>query len=265
MHHAGTVRAARGLRRWVKWLFGQSLGAHLKKSLIVRHHRPGLRRLYLVLGVLVLIMALAVAYWYGEHRGGYLHFETAAQLAQAGKALEKQSSENARLRLRVSFLEHSIKLANQSAAEVKKTLIKQQGQLNDLQRQLAFYRGIVAPPAADAAVRIAGLQVLPDGSSRAFRFQIVLVRADDKSKPALHGRCTITVSGERDGKTIRLPLASVSPDTPDPLRFTLRYFTNLSGALRLPHNFKPHEIDVSVDVKGKGTTRAAFNWPTFTS
>jgi len=225
-----------------------------------------LRRLYLVLGVLVLIMALAAAYWYGERRGGYLHFEAAAQLAQAGKALEKQSSENARLRLRVSFLEHSIKLANQSAAEVKKTLIKQQGQLNDLQRQLAFYRGIVAPPAADAAVRIAGLQVLPGGSSRAFRFQIVLVRADDnKSKPALRGRCTITVSGERDGKTIRLPLASVSPNTPDPLRFTLRYFTNLSGALRLPHNFKPHEIDVSVDVKGKGTTRAAFNWPTFSS
>ena len=219
--------------------------------------------MYLALGVLVLLMALAVTYWYGERRGGYLHFETAAQLARTGKALEKQSDENARLRLRVSILEHSLKLANESASEVKKTLIKQQGQLNDLQRQLAFYRGIVAPPAKDAAVRIAGLQVLPDGSSRAYRFQIVLVRADDKSKPALHGRCTVTVSGERNGKTIRLALASVSPNTPDPMRFTLRYFTNLSGALRLPSNFTPHEIDVSVDVEGKGTTRASFNWPTF--
>jgi len=219
--------------------------------------------LYLVLGVLVLLMALAVTYWYGERRGGFLHFETAAQLARTGKALQKQSDENARLSLRVSFLEHSLKLANESAAEDKKTLIKQQGQLNDLQRQLAFYRGIVASPAKDAAVRIAGLQVLPDGSSRAYRFQIVLVRADDKSKPALHGRCTVTVSGERNGKTIRLALDSVSPNTPDPMRFTLRYFTNLSGALRLPSNFTPHEIDVSVDVEGKGTTRASFNWPTF--
>jgi hypothetical protein len=235
----------------------------LKKSLIVRHHRPGLRRFYLALGVLVLLMALAVTYWYGERRGGYLHFETAGQLASSAKALEKQSDENARLRLRVSFLEHSLKLANQSATEVRKALIKQQGQMNDLQRQLAFYRGIVAPPASDAAVRIAGLQVLPDGSSRAFRFQIVLVRADDKSRPALRGRCTVTVSGERDGKTIRLALASVSPNTPDPMKFTLRYFTNLSGALRLPSNFTPHEIDVSVDVEGKGTTRASFNWPTF--
>jgi hypothetical protein len=254
-----------GLTRQVKWLFWQTLGAQLKKSLIVRHHRPGLRRFYLAMGVLVLLMALVVTYWYGERRGGYLHFKAAAQLAQAGKALEKESSENARLRLRVSFLEHSIKLANQSATEVKKSLIKQQGQLNDLQRQLAFYRGIVAPPSADAAVRIAGLQVLPDGSSRAFRFQIVLIRADDKTKPPLHGSCTVTVSGERNGKTVRLSLASVSPNTPDPLKFTLRYFTNLSGALRLPHDFTPHEIDVSVDVKGKGTTRASFNWPTFSS
>ena len=31
----------------------------MKKSLIVRHHRPGLRRLYLVFGVVVLLMALA--------------------------------------------------------------------------------------------------------------------------------------------------------------------------------------------------------------
>lgn len=216
-------------------------------------------------GVVVIAVALAATYWFGERRGGYLHFETAARLHRAAKALQTQASENAQLKLRVSFLEHSLKLASQSAAEVKKTMIQQQGQLNHLQRRLAFYRGILEPPSGGAPIRIAGLQVLPDGSSRAFRFQIVLVRADDQTKPSLIGRCSVTVTGERDGKDIRLSLASVSPDTPDPIRFTLRYFRNLSGTLRLPAHFTPHRIVVSVTVKGKGTTHASYNWPTFSS
>lgn len=237
----------------------------MKKSLIVRHHRPGLRRIYIVAGVLAGIAALALTYWYGERRGGYLHFQAAAQLDQSAQALQKEASKNAQLQLRVSFLEHSLKLANQSATEVKKAMIRQQGQLDHLQRRLAFYRGIIEPPSGDAPIRIAGLQVLPGGSSRAFRFQIVLVRDDDKTKPSLVGRCSVTVTGEHDGKTIQLSLTSVSPDTPDPIQFTLRYFRNLSGTLRLPAHFTPHRVVVSVTVKGKGTTHASYNWPTFRS
>lgn len=237
----------------------------MKKSVVVRHHHPGLRRAYLALAVVAAVAALAGSYLFGEYRGGYLHFQAAARLAETGQALKKQADENARLQLRVAFLEHSLTLAEQSATEIKKTMIKQQGRLNDLQRQLAFYRGIVSPAPTDAAVRIAGLQVLPDGSARDYRFQIVLVRADDQSKPTLRGNCSVTVSGERDGKTVRLSLSSVSPNTPDPLQFTLRYFTNLSGALRLPAHFEPHQIDVSVEVKGKGVTRASYNWPAFSS
>ena len=213
--------------------------------------------------VLAVVLLVAGAYWFGESRGGYLHFRAAAALSKADSALAQRSTENARLRLRVSFLEHSLKLANQSATITKQTLIKQQGQINDLQRQLAFYRGIVSPAASGSAVRIAGLQVLPDGSSREYRFQIVLVRADEDSHSPLHGTCSVTVSGERGGKQERLSLGSVSPDTPDPLKFTLRYFANLSGALHLPAGFTPHQVDVSVDVRGNGKVTASYNWPAF--
>lgn len=206
---------------------------------------------------------IAGAYWLGESRGGYLHFRSAAALSRVNRALADQSRENARLHLRVSFLEHSLKLVNQSAVITKKSLIKQQGQLDNLQRQLAFYRGIVTPGETGAAVRIAGLQVLPAGSSREYRFQIVLVRGGENSKSPLRGTCSVTVSGERAGKKERLSLGSVSPDTPDPLKFTLRYFANLSGALRLPAGFTPHKIDVSVDVRGKSKISTSYSWPAF--
>lgn len=238
-------------------------GRYLKPSLVVRPHNPLRRRIYLVLCVLAVIVLVAGAYWFGESRGGYLHFRSAAELSKMNQALETRSQENAKLRLRVSFLEHSLTLADQSAGIIKKTLIKQQGQINDLQRQLAFYRGIVTPAQTDSAVRIAGLQILPDGSSREYRFQIVLVRGDEDTKSPLRGTCSVTVSGERNGKSERLSLGAVSADTPDPLKFTLRYFANLSGALHLPAGFTPHQIDVNVDVRGKGKISASYNWPAF--
>ena len=238
-------------------------GQSLKHALVVRPHNPRRRRIYLVLSVIAVVALVAGAYWFGESRGGYLHFQAAEQLAKSNQALATQSRENAKLQLRVSFLEHSLKLADQSDVIIKKSLIKQQGLINDLQRQLAFYRGIVTPPETDSAVRIAGLQVLPDGSARAYRFQIVLVRGDEDSKSPLRGTCSVTVSGERNGKEVRLSLGAVSPDTPDPLKFTLRYFANLSGSLHLPAGFTPHQVDVSVDVRGKGKISASYSWPAF--
>ncbi|MGH8127306.1 MAG: DUF6776 family protein [Gammaproteobacteria bacterium] len=234
----------------------------MKRSVIVRSHHPR-RRIYLIVAILAVAAALAGIYWFGESRGGYLHFRETAALAKANRALADQARANAQLQLRVSFLDHSLKLANESATLVKKNLIAQQSQLNHLQRQIAFYRGIVTPGETGAAVRIAGLQVLPDGSSREYRFQIVLVRGDENSKSPLRGTCSVTVSGERAGKKERLSLGAVSPSTPDPMKFTLRYFTNLSGALRLPVGFIPHHVDVSVEVKGKDKISASYSWPAF--
>ncbi len=235
----------------------------MKSSLVIRPHHPHRRRIYLILSILVAAIVLGGVYWFGESRGGYLHFHAVAALSRANRALAEQARTSAGLRLRVSFLEHSLTLAEQSAVIVKKSLIAQQGQLNKLQRQLAFYRGIVAPAKTGAAVRIAGLQVLPDGSAREYRFQIVLVRGDGDSRLPLRGTCSVTVSGERGGKEERLSLSAVSPNTPNPMKFTLRYFTNLSGALRLPPGFTPHKVDVTVEVRGKGSISTSYSWPAF--
>ena len=210
-----------------------------------------------------MIAALAAMYWFGESRGGYLHFRTAAKLERINRALAAQSSANAKLRLRVSFLEHALQLAEQSASVNKKNMIEQQSRFDALKRRLAFYKGLVKPSATGSAVRIAGLQVLPDGASREYRFQIVLVRADNASKKPLHGTCSVTVRGQMGGRERRLPLRQVAANTPDPLRFNLRYFANLAGTLRLPSGFTPQRIEVEVKVRGKGKVTASYNWPVF--
>lgn len=232
-----------------------------KHRLVVRRERS--RRPYLVFACVLVLLALAVAYLVGERRGGFLRFRTAAQIARINNALTGEAAANQKLQLRVAFLEHALALAHQSAVATRATLSRQQSELVKLHQDLAFYQGIFAPGSQDASVQIGGLQVLPTGQSREYRFQIVLVRADGKSSPPLAGTCSVTVSGERAGKALRLPLRAVSQGSDDPLRFTLRYFTNLAGTLDLPAGFTPHDVDVEVAIRGGGTVKSSFSWPAF--
>jgi len=249
--------------RWLRWDFLAVRPNPLRKKhrLVVRRERP--HRLYLVLAAAVVLMALAAAYLLGEHRGGFLRFRTGAKIARLDHALSQQAAQDEKLRLRVAFLEHALSLAHQSAGALKNTLSEQQGELAELRQHLDFYRGILTTGNGSASIRIGGLQVLPTGRRREYRFQIVLVRADGKSKPALTGDCGVTVSGERDGKTVELPLRRVSPQADDPLKFRLRYFTNLAGTLDLPAGFTPQSVSVTVHIKGDGTVEGRFNWPAF--
>jgi len=232
-----------------------------KHRLVVRRERP--HRLYLLLAAGVVLMALVAVYLIGERRAGFLRFRSEAKIAHVDHALSQTSAENEKLRLRVSFLEHALSLSHQSAGALKNTLSQQQTRLAELRRNLDFYRGILTAGNGSASIRIGGLQVLPTGRRHEYRFQIVLVRADGKSSPALSGTCGVTVTGERGGKTVALPLRRVSPSADDPLKFRLRYFTNLAGTLDLPAGFKPRSVKVNVDIKGDGTVKGRYNWPAF--
>lgn len=234
-----------------------------QQKLVVKRENPGRRRLYAGLALVVVVLALAAAYVAGERRGGYLRVATGRQIAKLSGALATVSGENEKLKTRAAFLSHSLALAAQSASAVKAALATQQGELVKLRQEVAFYRGLVAPPAnGDATVRIAGLQLLPTGASREYRYQIVLVRADGKTSPALKGSCRLSVKGTRDGKKQTLSLKTLSPGD-DPVDFTLRYFTNLAGTLEIPAGFDPEEVDVEVRMQGDGTVTGSYSWPVF--
>ncbi|MGH8427124.1 MAG: DUF6776 family protein [Gammaproteobacteria bacterium] len=238
-----------------------------KHKLVVKRERHGRRRLVTTLvAVLVVgvILALAAAFLGGERWGGYRQLANRTETAKVTHALAAQSAQNAALKVRVAFLQHSLSLANASASALKANMATQQDEFVKLKQELDFYQGLVNPSGAGGAkVRIGGLQLLATTSAREYHFQIVLVRADGKTGPALAGTCEVAVSGTRNGKEVHLPLKTVAPGSADPLHFTLRYFTNLSGTLTLPAGFTPEEVEVRVQMHGDPTVTGTYSWPVF--
>lgn len=234
------------------------------QRLVIRRERPGRRRYFAALALVVLVLAIAAAYLLGERSGGYLRAKTGHEIAKLDRALQTESTQNTKLQGRIAFLGHALTLANSSASALKASLAAQQQELADLKQNLAFYEGLVTPPDSNGAVlRIAGLQLIPTASARQYQFQIVLVRTDGKTTPALKGVCKVTVSGTRNGRTEHLSLQAISPDSDDPLHFTLRYFANLAGTLALPSGFVPKQVNVDVQVQDQGSVSGSYSWPIF--
>lgn len=215
------------------------------------------------LAALVAVAALAFAYFAGAHWGGSEHLRAAGETARMSKALLAESAANEQLRSRTAFLEQSLALANQSEAATRKNLFDEQAKQVALRQKLAFYEGILTQGEDRAPVKIAGLQIIPTGNAREYRFQIVLVRAQGKTGKFLSGTCSVTISGETNGKNARLSLAEVMPGGADPIKFRLHYFSNLAGTLRLPVGFKPERVDVAIKTEGAADMTGSYSWPAF--
>ncbi len=231
--------------------------------LVVRHEHPSRRRRLFALAVLAAVLALAFAYFAGAYWSASVSLRTAGASGQLRQALLAQSAANEKLRSRTAFLEQSLALSNQSEAATRKNLFDEQAKQVALRQKLALYEGILTQGEDRVPVKIAGLQIIPTGNAREYRFQIVLVRANGKADKSLSGSCGVTISGEKNGKALRLSLAKVMPDGADPIKFKLRYFSNLGGTLRLPAGFKPAKVDIVIKTEGAVDMTGSYSWPAF--
>jgi hypothetical protein len=212
----------------------------------------------------VAMPALAFAYFAGVYWGAPLSLRAAAQNKRLEHAFSAQSADNAHLRTREAFLDQSLALSKQSEAATRKALIAQRGKMMDLRRKLDFYEGIVTSGASKAAIKIAGLQIIPTRRKREYRFQIVLVHAGGKRGKSISGVCHIVLTGKRHGEEKRLSLAKISPHSAKSMKFTLRYFHNLGGSFRLPAGFTPEKVNISVTTgHDKPDVTSSYNWSAF--
>lgn len=229
--------------------------------LVVRPERPFRRRLRLLAAPAV-VAALVLAYFAGVYWGAPAHLR-AAEAGRLQKALAVQSAADDKLQARVAFLEQSLVLANQSEAATRKSLSEEQAKQVALRQKLAFYEGILNQGGDQSPVKIAGLQIIPTGNAHEYRFQIVLVRTRGRAAKPLSGTCELTISGERGGRDARLSLADLTSGGADPIKFRLRYFSNLAGTLTLPAGFTPDKLEIAVKTDGAAEMTGSYSWPAF--
>lgn len=213
--------------------------------------------------VVVLVASALVAGW-GLYLLGRIHgrigpvWQVASVQAPVGNDGEQLGVQNQRLKVKNRRLSRQLAALNRStevdqyaSAELRSTLDEMQSRLTELKKNLAFYRGIVAPKSAKLGLRVQSLSVLPAGNPGLYDLRFTLIRPMGYDGDVA-GQARLTVRGVRNGEAVQLAWFDVALDPASKLEFSFKYYQRLGGVFRLPENMQPTRLVLELDSGADG-------------
>ncbi|MCW8955558.1 MAG: hypothetical protein OQL09_01645, partial [Gammaproteobacteria bacterium] len=130
--------------------------------------------------------------------------------------------------------------------QVNKTLGEAQAQIMEMKEELTFYRSIVTPNKSKRSIVVKKVQLVAESAGR-YKYKVVLIQ-DGRQDVAVRGLVEFSFEGEQaDGTVVRFDLPAVSVQkTTKRQKFGFKYFQNFEGSIRMPDNFTPTTMFVSV-------------------
>jgi len=232
----------------------------MNRPLVVRSRPPLIQRAALVAALgLGALMIWGVFEW-GRRAGGHNAIEAAkARRALAEKILDLEA-ENEGLRREVALMKAAGRVDSEAYGRVSREIDDLQSQITELNAELAFYRGIMAPSEGQNGLQLQTIQIKPAAGERSFRLSLVLIQAGRQDRRVSGSLRAAVVASADDGEQ-RVLLREPGGEGSE-LRFAFRYFQILEGEVELPVGFDPQRVDVDMDADGRGseTVRISFPW-----
>jgi len=231
-------------------------------------YRPVYRALAWTGATLLVLAAIVSAYYGGRYQGTLIQAEAIAERDQLLVAIEEARREADQLRQQVVNLELGAEVDRQAGVEVRHEVISLRNQITELQEDIAFYRGLMAPTDNKRGLTIGSLNVIATGAPREYQYKLVVQQLATNHQ-LLTGHLNFDVVGRRSGAAgqpssrLTLPLKDLSEKvvaTNIKLRF--KYFQNFEGRITLPEGFEPERIELLAKSTGKNpvTVEKKFGW-----
>ncbi|MDX1694329.1 MAG: DUF6776 family protein [Ketobacteraceae bacterium] len=166
------------------------------------------------------------------------------------------------LQEQVAIYKHGSELEKQATERVRQENVQLQNRVSELEEAVTFYKGIMAPKSNDKGLRIEKATVEATKDPNRFRYKIVLTQVAD-NRSYVQGRVHINIHGLDNGEKKALSVATLTDDmTSEGAKFKFRYFQDVIGAIELPRNFIPEQIEVIAQSTGRKAMRLEkkFDW-----
>lgn len=212
--------------------------------LVITEHRP-YRRLRRTMAAILVLVAVAVAFWLG----GYLAVPEAGTLRERLGQLESERGETIRkleqLSQKVSTLERSEQVERDATRALQTTLAERDAELARLRTDVAFYERIAGGDTQRQPLAVHSLtfQPLDDGS---WRYTLTLTQ-NLKRAAISKGQYSMRIEGAREGTLQTLTWAElVQAQGAPPGEFSFKYFQQIEGSLVMPEGFVPHRVRINI-------------------
>ena len=221
----------------------------------VVHRKPMHIFKKVLVAIALLAVSLAVGLVVGQWSGKEAVLQNGA-LLQRLNALEglQQSLER---ELAASKLAADVQ--EQAAQELQQRLTQLLGEKVELENAVSFYRDLMEVGAKKEGLRVASFTVLATNTPQIFQFSILVTQIAEKRK-YVAGDIQLKVIGILQGGRQEVIFDAKNAVVGFPLKLRFKYFQDLVGQIRLPPDFIPERVSISVQQNGKKTTGADFEW-----
>lgn len=232
-----------------------------KEKLIVVKHQPGLSRKRRLVWLTSVLVAASLGYVGGSAIHKHNLDKSVASLTSLSSEHQNLQAEMLSLRQKVVNLESGKAIDDQAKQQIQETISTLKSDLSASQKDLAFYRNIMAPSDNARGLQVQSAELKGLSDARRYAYKIVLAQVAD-NKSYVSGVVAINLIGMLEGNQEVVPLRDITELTDLGVKFRFRYFQNIAGELTLPEGFAPERIQVVAQSKGKKASRIeqSFEW-----
>jgi len=201
-----------------------------------------------VFAIAVLVCLLLFTVWsafeYGRYNAGYDSAQSQRTISGLSQQLAVAKAKIVETQRQTSMLERNKQIDADVSKQLKQVLAQLQNKILVLKKNLAFYKGIVAPERGDRSIAIRSFQVTPAGTGQ-YQYKLMV---SQRGRNDLFARGTITVfiAGVLKDKHVTFRLRDISNETKKILKFGFKYFQSFEGVMSLPTAFQPDSVRVMV-------------------
>ena len=210
--------------------------------------------------VILLLVASGVIYNYGLSSAGFDSLRTSRTKLGLQAEIRKLRKQNEVLRQDLAFAHQNLNVTKAAYERLDKSLKQSDRLIVSLREELNFYRNIISPPDKKSGIRIQSMQVEPTDNDNKYRYKVVLIQALKHDRD-VYGNAIVQIIGLQEGNKKVLNVTHRKKST---MFFRFRYFKDMKGVIELPANFRPLQIKIMVQVKGRNAKKLekTFNWNT---
>ncbi len=225
-------------------------GAH--SGFQIRQYSP----LRLWIGGLLIVSLAVIVFLIGRVYQSYELTELKMVRETLESRIEDLQNRNASLVRQNAQLASDRKIEHDAYNKVNKELVALQKELLEQKEQLVFYQGIVSPEELALGINVQSFELNKKNDLGLYSFKLVLTKRGE-SNQYVKGSIDFNIKGQSQGAVKNLAMKDIMQDYEDAdAKFSFRYFQVFEGALQIPTDFDPYDIELDV----KPTTRKIKNF-----
>lgn len=228
------------------------------QKLVVKPHRPGQRKIELVLGVSFGVVLFALGLMLGMQIFGTAMMEK----RQQQRELTDLRKQFASLEQRLANAELANRVDLVALEDVRQLVASLQTELAVDKEELGLYRNLLQTGGTETGLMIGELMLRPSPDGQGVIYRLVVQQKETKLK-RIKVNINISLKGSQNGEeqSFGIELLDSQIDS-SPIQTEFKYFHIFEGVMDLPSGFVPTQLVAEAWKKGVNSSRVerSFDW-----